>query len=472
MPKPFLVAGEWRSSDEVLDVRFPYDDSVVDSVYMASDRDLEDAVAAAQRGFAMTRKLPSHKRTEVLHNLNRLMKARFDELVETMIIESGKNRKTALAEATRALQTIVVSAEEAHRISGEVFSIDWTPAGENRQGFTKRLPVGVVLCIAPFNYPLNLACHKIGPAIATGNAFILKPAEKTPLSSLLLAEMILEAGYPPEGFSVVNCWGHQAGALVKDPRINMISFTGSSAVGWQIKANAGHKKVVLELGGNAGMIVHNDADLALAVREAASGGFANAGQNCISVQRILVQQDVFEDFTDRFVEAVKLLKVGDPRDAATDIGPLINAREAQRVETWVGEALANGATLLYGGQRNGAFFMPTVLGQTTNDMRVNCEEVFAPVVTLRPYRDWDEAVAIINDSPYGLQAGVFTRDIHRIMDAWERIDVGGLHVNSASTFRVDHMPYGGIKASGMGREGVKFAVEDMTELRLMVLNLA
>lgn len=471
MPQKFLVAGEWRSSDDVLDVRFSYDGSLVDSVYMASDRDLEDAIAAAARGFAVSRRLPSHKRTEILQNLNRLMRANFDRFVELMILEGGKNRKTAVAEATRALQTIAVSAEEAHRIGGEVFSVDWTPAGENRQGFTKRMPIGTILCITPFNYPLNLACHKIGPAIATGNAFILKPAEKTPLSSVLLAELILEAGYPPEAFSMVNCWGAQAGEMVKDDRIAMISFTGSASVGWQIKANAGRKKVVLELGGNAGFIVHDDADMALAVREAASGGFANAGQNCISVQRILVQADSFEEFADAFITAVKALKVGDPRDPDTDIGPLINEREAQRVETWVGAALASGATLLFGGQRSGTFFQPTVLGQTQSEMRVNCEEVFAPVVTLRPYRDWDDAIAIINDSPYGLQAGVFTRDVKRIMDAWERIDVGGLMVNSASTFRVDHMPYGGIKASGIGREGVKYTIEDMTELRLMVMNL-
>lgn len=472
MPQKFLIAGEWRSSDDVLEVRFPYDGILVDSVYMASDRDLDDAIAAAQRGFAQARGLPSYKRTQILQNLHRLMKENFDKLVDLMILEGGKNRKTAVAEATRALQTIAVSAEEAHRIGGEVFSVDWTPAGENRQGFTKRMPIGVVLCITPFNYPINLACHKIGPAIATGNAFILKPAEKTPLSSVLLAQLILEAGYPPEAFSMVNCWGAQAGQMVKDDRIAMISFTGSSSVGWQIKANAGRKKVVLELGGNAGFIVHSDADLALAVREAVSGGFANAGQNCISVQRMLVQADVFEEFADRFMDAVKALKVGDPRDPDTDIGPLINEREAQRVEAWVGEAVAAGATLLYGGQRSGAFIQPTVLGQTQSDMRVNCEEVFAPVVTLRQYQDWDDAIALINDSPYGLQAGVFTRDIKRIMDAWERIDVGGLMVNSASTFRVDHMPYGGVKASGVGREGVRYTIEDMTELRLMVLNLS
>lgn len=472
MPKKFLVGGEWRSSSEVLDVVFPYDGTVVDSVYMATAQDLEDAVVAAQKGFEITRRLPSYKRSEILQNLHRLMKERFDELVEAMIMEGGKNRKTAVGEATRALQTILVSSEEARRIEGKVFSIDWTPAGVNRQGFTKRVPIGIVLGITPFNYPVNLACHKIGPAMAVGNALILKPAEKTPLSSVLLAEMILDAGYPPEAFSMVNCWGPQAEALVTDPRIAMLSFTGSAAIGWMLKNKAGHKRVALELGGNAGLIVHNDANLKLAVAQAAEGGFANAGQNCISVQRILIQRDIFEEFTDQFITAVKTLKVGDPREADTDIGPMINAREAERAENWVNEAVQAGANVLYGGKREGAMFPPMVLSETTQEMKVSCFEVFAPVVTLSPYETWDDAVAIINNTEYGLQAGLFTNDMKRIMDAWDRIDVGGLQVNSVSTFRVDHMPYGGMKSSGFGREGVEYTIEEMTELKLMVLNLA
>jgi len=471
MTQKFLIGGEWRSSDEVLEVKFPYDGTVVDSVYMAQPQDLEDAMAAAVRGFEITRKLPAYKRTEILQNLHRLMRERFDELVDVMIMEGGKNRKTAVGEMTRALQTIFVSSEEARRIGGEVFSIDWTPAGENRQGFTRRAPIGTILGITPFNYPINLACHKIGPAIASGNAMILKPAEKTPLSSVILAELVLEAGYPPEAFSMVNCWGPQAEIMVTDPRIAMLSFTGSASVGWMLKGKAGHKKIALELGGNAGLIVHNDADLALAVDQAASGGFANAGQNCIAVQRILIQNDIFETFTDQFISAVKNLKVGDPRDAATDIGPLITLRDAERAENWVQEAIQAGASLLYGGTREGTLMQPTVLTQTTRDMKVSCEEVFAPVVTLSPYQTWDDAIAIINDSEYGLQAGIFTNDMKRIMDAWDRIDVGGLQVNSVSTFRVDHMPYGGIKASGFGREGVKYTIDEMTEIRLMVLNL-
>ena len=471
MPKKNLIGGEWRGSDDVMEVRFPYDGSLVDAVSMASAADMDDAMAAAAKGFEVTRKLPSHKRSQILQNMVRLLRERFDEVVDAMIMEGGKNRKTAVGETSRALETLKVSSEEARRIGGEVFSIDWTAAGENRQGFTRRLPVGTVLGITPFNYPINLACHKIGPAIAVGNPIILKPAEKTPLSSVILAEIVLEAGYPPGAFSMINAWGRDTEMMVADPRIAMISFTGSGNIGWMLKSKAGQKKVALELGGNAGLIVHNDADLAAAAGEAAAGGFANAGQNCISVQRLLVQKDVFEEFTDIFVDEVKALKVGDPRDADVDIGPMISLRDAERAESWVNEAQKAGAAVLYGGSRDGMMFPPTVMTETSPDMRVNCEEVFAPVVTVSPYDSWDEAVATINDTPYGLQAGLFTNDVKRIMDAWTRIEVGGLQVNSASTFRVDHMPYGGIKASGYGREGIKYAMEDMTELRLMVLNL-
>lgn len=471
MARKNLIGGEWRGSADVMEVRFPYDGSLVDAVSMASAQDMQDAMDAAIAGYALTRALPSHKRSEILENMARLLRQRFDEVVDAMIMEGGKNRQTAIGETARALETLKVSGEEARRIGGDVFSIDWTAAGENRQGFTRRAPIGTVLGITPFNYPVNLACHKIGPAIAVGNPIILKPAEKTPLSSLILAEIVLEAGYPPQAFSVLNAWGPDTELMVTDPRVAMISFTGGGNVGWMLKSKAGQKKVALELGGNAGVIVHHDADLAAAAGQAAAGGFANAGQNCISVQRLLIQRDVFEEFTDLFVDEVKALKVGDPRDAAVDIGPMISLGDAERAEAWVNEARAAGAELLHGGDRDGAMFPPTVLTETAPEMRVNCEEVFAPVVTVSPYDRWDEAVAAINDSPYGLQAGVFTNDVKRIMDAWERIDVGGLHINSVSTFRVDHMPYGGIKASGYGREGIKYAIEDMTELRLMTLNL-
>ncbi|MFP4321915.1 MAG: aldehyde dehydrogenase family protein [Anaerolineales bacterium] len=470
MTQQFLVGGEWRTSDEVLEVTYPYDGSIAGAVYMATEKDLDDALAAAQRGFEHTRKLPSHKRTEILQNLHRLMGERMDDFVEIMIKEGGKTRAIAQGEMSRARQTVLIASEEARRLEGEVFAVDWTPAGENRQGFTRRVPIGTVLGITPFNYPVNLAMHKIGPAIAAGNAIILKPAEQTPLSSVLIAEVLLEAGFPPEAFSMVPCYGPRAQMMVEDPRVAMLSFTGSVSVGWMLKGLAGRKKVALELGGNAGVIVHNDAHLEMAASQAANGGFANAGQNCISVQRMIIQRDVFEAFTDIFMEKVGALTVGDPSDIATDIGPMISLKDAERAESWVQEAVSAGASVLAGGTRDGTLFQPTVMTDTKPDMKVSCQEIFAPVVTLVPYETWDDAVAIINDSEYGLQAGVFTNDMGRIMDAWDRIEVGGLHVNSISTFRVDHMPYGGVKASGFGREGVKYALEEMTEISLMVLN--
>ena len=471
MPEKILVGGEWRATNDVLTVNFPYDGSVAGEVYMASQQDMEDAMAAAVRGFEITRRLPSYKRTDILENLQQIVSERFEDFVTAMIMEGGKTRKVAIGETKRCLQTLKVSAEEARRIEGDVFSIDWTPAGENRQGFTKREPIGTVLGITPFNYPLNLAAHKIGPAIASGNAIILKPAEKTPLSSVLLAQAVLDAGYPPEAFSMLNAWGKDTSYMIQDDRIAMISFTGSGTVGWMLKAQAGSKKVALELGGNAGMVVHNDANLEMAAHQASVGAFTNAGQNCISVQRMLIQRDVFEEFTDYFINHVQALKVGDPRHGDTDVGPMITLNDAERAENWANEAVKAGATILHGGERDGQMFPPMVLGQTVEEMKVNCEEVFAPIVTLRPYDKWDDAIAIVNDTPYGLQAGIFTNDMKRIMDAWNRVDVGGLHINSVPTFRVDHMPYGGIKMSGYGREGVKYAIEDMTELRLMVLNL-
>lgn len=469
MAQPFLVGGEWRRNDNILDVHFPYDGSLAGSVCLAGPADVEDAIAAAERGFAETRRLPAYRRSEILERLRDLVAERFDDFVALMILESGKNHQTASGETTRALQTLKVAAEEARRLPGELISLDWTAAGAGRRGLTRRAPIGIVAAIAPFNYPLNLACHKLGPAIACGNAIILKPSERTPLSSVLLAELVLEAGYPPLAFSMLNCYGDVAEALVRDERIAMLSFTGSAAVGWMLKGIAGRKKVALELGGNAGLIVHGDADLPSAGSQAAAGAFANAGQNCISVQRILIQHTVYEEFTDGFLEKVAALRCGDPRDPQTDVGPLIHEREAARAEAWVDAAVAEGALRLAGGERQGAFFPPTVLAETTPQMRVNCDEVFAPIVTLSPYREFEEAIAMVNDGEYGLQAGLFTRDLGRIFAAWEDIDVGALVINGVPTFRVDHMPYGGIKASGFGREGLRYAIEEMTEPRLLVL---
>jgi acyl-CoA reductase-like NAD-dependent aldehyde dehydrogenase len=370
------------------------------------------------------------------------------------------------------LETIRVSAEEAKRLGGEILPIDWTPAGEQRQGFFRHFPLGPVLGISPFNYPLNLTCHKLGPAIAAGNSFILKPASATPLSALLLAELVLETDYPPEALSVVVCPGSRAEKLVADPRIAFFTFTGSSEVGWHLKKVAGRKSMGLELGGNAAAIVHEDADLDYAVKQIRMGGFTNAGQNCISVQRVLLHRPVYDDGLMKLVEAIRSLKVGDPREEDTDVGPMIDESAARAAWETVQEAVLQGAQIRLGGALNGAMFEPTVVVDTTPRMKVNHEELFAPVITVAPYDTFDEAIELANDTDFGLQSGVFTQNMNRIMRAFEEIEVGGLQVNDVSTFRVDQMPYGGVKGSGIGREGPRYAIEEMTEKKLMVINLA
>ncbi len=472
LKKPFLVGGQWRTSDNISEVRFPYTGELIATVSQASDSDLEDAVRSAVAGFQITRKLPSHARSAILHNLLSLMQKRSAELVETLILEGGKTRGVAQGEVARALETIRVSAEEAKRIGGEIIPIDWTKQGEQRLGFVRRFPLGPVLGIAPFNYPLNLACHKLGPAIAAGNSFILKPASATPLSALLLAEMVLESGYPPEALSVLICRGPQAEKLVADPRIAFFTFTGSSEVGWHLKAVAGRKRVGLELGGNAAAIVHEDADLDYATDRIALGGFTNAGQNCISVQRVFLHRPIYDQALEMLLDKIKRLRLGDPRDAATDVGPMIDEPAAAKALQWVQEAVEGGARILLGGTRQGTMFHPTVLAGVQPGMRVSCQEIFAPVITVSPYDDFDEAIARANDTDYGLQSGVFTQNLNRVLRAFESIEVGGLQVNDVSTFRVDHMPYGGIKGSGIGREGPRYAIEEMTEMKLMVVNLA
>lgn len=470
-PKPFLIGGEWRTSDRMLDVRFPYNGEIVGRVFQSTDQDLEDASMAAERGFEITRKLPSHVRSKILYNLLDQMEKRSGELIEALVMEGGKTRNVAAGETARAKETVRVAAEEAKRINGEIIPIDWTEAGENRMGFIRRLPLGPVLGIAPFNYPLNLACHKLAPAIAAGNSFILKPASATPLSGLLLVEMTLEAGCPPEALSYVVCPGAMAEKLVTDPRIKYFTFTGSSEVGWHLKNVAGRKRVGLELGGNAAAIVHEDANIDYATSRIANGGFTNAGQNCISVQRVLIHRPVYEKTLDKLIARIRQFKVGDPRDPAVEVGPMIDAGAASKAFDTVQEAIAQGAEALLGGTCEGTIFQPTVLVHTTPDMAVNREEIFAPVITVTPYDDFDEAIRLANDTDYGLQSGVFTQNVNRIMRAFELVEVGGLQINDVSTFRVDQMPYGGVKGSGVGREGPRFAIEEMTEMKLMVLNM-
>jgi acyl-CoA reductase-like NAD-dependent aldehyde dehydrogenase len=467
----FIVGGQKRKSDELGEVRFPYDDELVAEVYQASDDDLEDAVVSAVEGYEITRKLPSHARSRILYNLLDQMEKRTEELVESLVIEGGKTQNVARGEVGRAKETIRVAAEEAKRIDGEIIPIDWTEAGEGRMGFVRRLPLGPVLGIAPFNYPLNLACHKLAPAIAAGNSFILKPASATPISGLLLGEMVLDAGFPPEALSVVTCPGSKAEKLVADPRIAFFTFTGSSEVGWHLKSIAGRKRVGLELGGNAAAIIHQDANIDYAVGRIAVGGFTNAGQNCISVQRVLLHRPVYNETMEKLLDRINALKVGDPRDPEVEVGPMIDERAAADAFGMVQEAVEQGAEIMLGGACEGTMFQPTVLANTKLDMRVNREEIFAPVITVIPYDDFDDALAMANDTDYGLQSGLFTQNMNRIMRAFEEIEVGGLQVNDVSTFRVDQMPYGGVKGSGVGREGPRYVIEEMTEMKLMVLNI-
>ncbi len=470
--KKFLIGGQWRTSNRTFAVKFPYTGEVIADICVPTDADLDDAVKAAERGFQAMRRLPSHERSAILRRLHAQMEARTEALVEALCLEGGKTKKAARGEVARAKQTVFVASEEARRVGGELIPIDWTKDGENRLGLVRRFPLGVILCIAPFNYPLNLACHKVAPAIAAGNAIILKPASATPLSGLLLGEMLLEAGAPPEAVSVVTCSGAQAEKLVRDERIQMFSFTGSSEIGWHLKAVCGRKRAALELGGNAAALVHEDANLAFAARRIAFGGFTNAGQNCISVQRVLIHRPVYNELVETLLDEIKSLQVGDPRLEATDVGPMITVAAAETAEAWVGEAVSDGAMLLMGGGRQGAMLEPTVVTNVKTEMKVCRQEVFAPVLTVGSYDTFEQGIVEANSTDYGLQGGVFTNDMGRIMQAFEEIEVGGLQINDVSTFRVDHMPYGGVKSSGIGREGVKYAIEEMTEPKLMVLNLA
>ncbi|MBH0191042.1 MAG: aldehyde dehydrogenase family protein, partial [Nitrospira sp.] len=385
--------------------------------------------------------------------------------------EAGKPITDAKREVSRAVQTFTVAAEESRRIPGDVIPLDWTPGTDSHLGIMRRVPIGPILGITPFNFPLNLVAHKVAPALAAGNPILIKPAPQTPLTALLLGEIAWEAGVPPGGLNVVPCDNVLAERMVVDPRFKLMSFTGSAAVGWMLKAKCGKKKVTLELGGNAGVVIEPDADLDLAAQRCAAGGFGYAGQTCISVQRVFVHQSVVEAFTTKLLIHVARLKAGDPTDEMTTIGPVIDPGAAHRIENWISDAVAQGARVLLGGKRMGSVVEATVLANVTPDMKVSCEEVFGPVVTVTPYRQLSDAIALLNQSEYGLQAGLFTQDVNKIFYAFRHLEVGAVLANEIPTFRADHMPYGGVKDSGLGREGISAAIEDMTEPRLLVLNV-
>jgi acyl-CoA reductase-like NAD-dependent aldehyde dehydrogenase len=467
----FFVDGKWWEEGDPVEIRAPYDGSVIGSVFQGRREHVEAAIAAAVKAFGTTRRLPAFERQRVLRRVSENISDRKQEFARTMAQEAGKPIKAARTEVERAIFTFNVAAEESTRIYGEYLPLDWQEFTAGRWGIVRRFPLGPIAGITPFNFPLNLLAHKVAPAIAAGCPLVLKPAPQTPFTAMLLAEAVQQAGWPDGGLNVLPVSNEDAGLLVSDERIKLISFTGSAAVGWQIKKNCGKKKVVLELGGNAGVIVHRDADLAYAADRCVVGGFSYAGQTCISVQRILVEHSAFGKFTDLLMEGVKKLKTGDPLEDSTDLGPLIRESDAVRASDWIQEAVRGGARVLCGGQRRGPVLEPTVLTGTRPEMKVNCQEIFAPVVTVEPYDDFDQALRQINNSPYGLQAGLFTRDAKLIFNAYEELEVGGLIAGDVPAFRIDHMPYGGIKDSGLGREGLRYAIEEMTEPKLLVMNL-
>lgn len=448
----------------------PFTGRTIATVAQASETDLEEAIASTVEAAPVMAGMPGHARYKILQQIATLLSQRRDEIASTITAEAGKPITDAKREVDRAVQTFTVAAEESRRIAGEVVPLDWTPGSDSHVGILRRFPIGPVLGITPFNFPLNLVSHKVAPALAAGNPILIKPAPQTPLTALLLGEIALQAGLPPGGLNVVPCDNLLAERLVVDPRFKLLSFTGSAAVGWMLKAKCGKKKVVLELGGNAGVIVEPDADLDLAARRCAAGGFGYAGQTCISVQRVFVHQSVADPFTTKLLMHVARLKAGDPTDDTTTIGPLIDHAAAHRVENWINEAVAEGARVLLGGKRMGSVVEATVLSDVKPDMKVSCQEVFGPVVTVTPYSRFGDAIAMLNQSDYGLQAGVFTRDINKIFYAFRHLEVGAVLANEIPTFRSDHMPYGGVKDSGLGREGVRAAIEEMTEPKLLIVN--
>jgi acyl-CoA reductase-like NAD-dependent aldehyde dehydrogenase len=469
--RPLLIGHEWIRTATAAPVLNPFTGEQVAEVFQAGQAEAEAATTAAVSAFHSMRRLSSHARAHALAALASHLTTRQEEFAATITSESGKPVVDARREVSRAIQTFLVAAEEAKRIPGEVLPLDWTPGTESYLGLTRRFPIGPILGITPFNFPLNLVVHKLAPALAAGNSIVIKPAPQTPLTALLLGELILQTDLPSGAVSIVPCSNTVAERMVMDSRFKLLSFTGSAAVGWMLKSKCGKKKVVLELGGNAGVIVEPDADLNLAAQRCVTGGFAYAGQTCISVQRIYVHAAVYDAFLEKLLAKVRTLKSGDPSDQGTVVGPVIDQGAALRIEAWMHEAVVQGARVQVGGARSGALLEPTVLTEVTPSMKVSCQELFGPLLTVTPYTCFDDALAALNDSEYGLQAGVFTQDVNKIFQAYRELEVGAVLANEIPTFRADHMPYGGVKESGLGREGVRYAIEDMTELKLLVLNL-
>ncbi len=470
-PHKAYIAGEFRQTEKTVEVRNPYNWELVGMACMGSEKDLEDAIKGAEKAFPTFRKLPSYQRYRVLMAIYRMLDSDKQRLAEILACEAAKPMKLAVGEIDRAAETFKIAAEESKRLPKEYISLDWTSAGQGKEGLVKYFPVGLVAGIAPFNFPMNLAVHKIAPAIAAGCPIILKPSTSTPLSTLELAKIIDQTELPKGAVSILPMDRNTGNQLVTDERFKLLTFTGSPEVGWKMKQQAGKKRVVLELGGNAGAIVSETCDIDWALRRCHGGSFAYAGQVCIHTQRIFVHESIFHVFTEAFILKTRQLKSGNPLDSTTDITTMIDEANAMRVEAWVEEAVNGGARILAGGKRTGSFYEPTVLTGTQPNMKVCEMEIFGPVVVIEPYGNFHEAIEMVNAGRYGLQAGVFTNRIDEMDYAFEHLEVGGVIINDVPTFRVDNMPYGGVKDSGFGREGVKYAILDMMEPRLLVKNL-
>jgi acyl-CoA reductase-like NAD-dependent aldehyde dehydrogenase len=472
MEYKLFIDGQWVAGGPALEVRNKYTGDVIATVSTARREDVDAALAAAERAAPVMADMPTGKRGEILARAAALLRERRIDIARTIAAEAGKALKFALSEVDRGIGTFTIASEEAKRLHGETIPLDAVAAGEGYFGFWTRRPVGVIAAISPFNFPLNLVAHKVAPALAAGNSVVLKPASTTPLTAVKLCEVLAEAGLPPGALNLVVGSGGTVGEwLVTDPRVAKVTFTGSPPVGEHILAVAGIKKVTLELGNTSPVVIAPDADLDLVARRAAVGAYYNSGQVCISVQRIYSQKEVYEPFTEKFVKASEAMVVGDPLDERVDVGPMIDRREAERIEGWVREAQSGGAHVLTGGRREGSVYWPTVLTDVTPDMKVVAEEVFAPVATVIATDDFEEALRQANDTQFGLQAAVFTRDINRAFLAVKRLNFGGVIINDTPAFRADHMPYGGNRRSGLGREGVRFAMEDMTNIQMVAIRL-
>ncbi|MGB3304701.1 MAG: aldehyde dehydrogenase family protein [Thermomicrobiales bacterium] len=467
---PIYIGGEWVKTSNRLDVTAPYDGATVGTTWLAGPDELERAIQAAVDVFPTYSRIPVYERVEFLKALAAKLREHRDEVIETIAHEAGKVRGEAATEVDRGVFTIETAAEEAKRIEGDVIPLDLLPSSKGRFGIVRRFPVGPIAGISPFNYPLNLALHKIAPAIASGNPIVLKPPSLAPLTMLLVARFIDEIALPKGAVSVLPMDRETGNRMVSDERFKLLSFTGSPDVGWKMKQQAGMKKVVLELGGNAGVLIDDDADIDFAVSRIRTGAFSYAGQVCISVQRVFVLRERYNEVKAKLVEAAASLKSGDPLDPATELGPMIDDKAAGRAEKWVKDAVQEGATVLTGGKADGRFFEPTVIENAKRESFVCSREAFAPLVTIFPVDSFTEGIDQLNDSEYGLQAGIFTNRLEQALTAFERVEAGGVIINDVPTYRIDHMPYGGVKSSGLSREGIRYAIEDMTEPRLMVLN--